>query len=187
MFTCTLSATGAAVGRVALGIIFSTAGLSKSLSPTLSDSVGSALRALGLTPLFLPTLVAGEILLGIWLISGTYRQAAVWMAAFTLLAFSCTLIVLSQRGYSGDCGCFLGTRKRASRVDIGRNAGFLLVAIVVANLPAPNQCIATRLKTSEFVVWLMAGVLTCFVLCYLAFRVQVQRIFSTRTNNEVTS
>jgi uncharacterized membrane protein YphA (DoxX/SURF4 family) len=129
MFTCTVSATSAAVGRVALGIIFSTAGLSKSFSPTLSDSVGSALRALGFSHLFLPTLIAGEILLGIWLISGTYPQAALWMAACTLLAFSGALIVLSHRGYSGDCGCFLGTRKRSSRADIARNAAFLLVGI----------------------------------------------------------
>ena len=74
-----------------------------------------------------------------------------------------------------------------SLVDIGRNAAFLLVAIVVANLPAPNQCIAIALKTSELAVWLMAVVLICLVLCYLAFRIQVQRISSTRTNNEVTA
>jgi uncharacterized membrane protein YphA (DoxX/SURF4 family) len=87
MFICTLSATTAAVGRQALGIIFSTAGLSKSLSPTQSSSVGSALRALGLTPLFLRPLVVGEILLGVWLISGTHPQASAWIAASTLLGF----------------------------------------------------------------------------------------------------
>jgi uncharacterized membrane protein YphA (DoxX/SURF4 family) len=113
--------------RVALGLVFLAAGALKigHTEEFASEIAGFQLLAHPLIAplaLLLPFL---ELMIGVYLVLGLFTRFAAWFAA----AIASAVV----RGISTSCGCFgPSDRSMTSWPEVGRDAGFALMALIIA-------------------------------------------------------
>ena len=121
--------------RIALGLVFLAAG---GLKVGHAEVFASEIAGFQLLPhpliaplaLLLPFL---ELMIGVYLILGLFTRFAAWFAALEMAVFAAAIASAVIRGISTSCGCF-GPSDHAttSWTEVGRDAGFTLMALVIA-------------------------------------------------------
>lgn len=121
--------------RIALGLIFVAAGALKigHTEEFASEIAGFQLLAHPLIAplaLLLPFL---ELMIGVYLVLGLFTRFAAWFAAAEMAIFAGAIASAVMRGISTSCGCF-GPNDHAttSWPEVGRDAGFMLMGVIVA-------------------------------------------------------
>lgn len=121
--------------RIALGLVFLAAG---GLKVGHADVFASEIAGFQLLPhaliaplaLLLPFL---ELMVGVYLVLGLFTRFAAWFAAAEMALFAAAIASAVVRGISTSCGCFgPNDRSTTSWPEVGRDAGFTLMALVIA-------------------------------------------------------
>ena len=166
--TCDTAGQLAAISRIGLGGIFAASAIAKARSP---QPIQHTIRHLGLgnsTRFIVHSLVAVEIVLGIWLISGFQEVTAIVSAIGLMLFFSAMQWWLWQRGYQHGCGCFGGSIS-SGVLDFIRNTVMLiagmagLFAALIENCPA--------LMIHEVPAFVQLGAVLAVLCCWLALTI----------------
>jgi hypothetical protein len=134
------------VGLIQLGVLFSVAGLAKSLDRVRFTA---ELSAQGLLPTWArgPTarlVPAVELLLGVWLVSGVRFRPTAACAAVLLVVFVAYRIALRALGPRGaPCGCLGSAKTRlAERPDaevVGLMLNLAVAVLIAASAPAGSN------------------------------------------------
>ncbi len=132
--------------RILLGGLFLIAGVLKAIDPArgavvLDFLAPRAWSAPTILAIGVMVLASWECALGVWLLSGESRAAAV-AAGATLLAFSLVLALLAASPDPPSCGCFGALLVGHARLDAGagllRNAALLWIALFLARHLRPR-------------------------------------------------
>lgn len=121
--------------RIALGLIFLAAGALKigHTEEFASEIAGFQLLAHPLIAplaLLLPFL---ELMIGAYLVLGLFTRFAAWFAAAEMAIFAGAIASAVMRGISTSCGCFgPNDHTTTSWPEVGRDAGFMLMGVIVA-------------------------------------------------------
>lgn len=121
--------------RIALGLIFLAAGALKigHTEEFASEIAGFQLLAHPLIAplaLLLPFL---ELMIGVYLVLGLFTRFAAWFAAAEMAIFAGAIASAVMRGISTSCGCFgPNDHTTTSWPEVGRDAGFMLMGVIVA-------------------------------------------------------
>jgi uncharacterized membrane protein YphA (DoxX/SURF4 family) len=121
--------------RIVLGLVFLAAGALKigHTEEFASEIAGFQLLAHPLIAplaLLLPFL---ELMIGVYLVLGLFTRFAAWFAAAEMAVFSAAIASAVVRGISTSCGCFgPSDRSMTSWPEVGRDAGFALMALIIA-------------------------------------------------------
>jgi len=148
-----------ASARVLLGGLLFVAGLLKIRHGTSDVQLARALEALGLRRLDfgLSRLVAVEVVLGVWLVSGKSPALVAVVAAALFTAFAIATAVLVARGYAEGCACFgSASETRLGPVQVARNLVFMTLAAIVAERSYNGACGALTLTDLPLVVLALA-------------------------------
>src|SRR4051794_28714135 len=137
--------------RLLLGGVFVVAGVLKMPDPAAAVRAVRAYRLLpellvGPVAFGLPVL---EIAVGLALLLGVFVRTAAIASAVLLVVFIGAVGSAWARGLQIDCGCFgnggrVAAGKPPSPLEVIRDAGPLLVAVVVAGWPAPRLAVGGR-------------------------------------------
>jgi uncharacterized membrane protein YphA (DoxX/SURF4 family) len=74
-----------------------------------------------------------ELMIGVYLVLGLFTRFAAWFAAAEMAVFSAAIASAVVRGISTSCGCFgPSDRSMTSWPEVGRDAGFALMALIIA-------------------------------------------------------
>ena len=138
--------------RIALGAVFLAAG---ALKVGHADVFASEIAGFQLLPhpliaplaLLLPFL---ELMIGVYLVIGLFTRFAAWFAALEMAVFAAAIASAVVRGISTSCGCF-GPSDRAttSWPEVARDAGFTLVAVIIAVWAPGALALDRRMETSH--------------------------------------
>jgi uncharacterized membrane protein YphA (DoxX/SURF4 family) len=141
----------ATVGRLLLGVVFVVAGALKVPDPAAAVR---AVRAYRLLPESSVAAVAFglpvvEIAVGLALLLGVFVRAAAIAAAVLLVVFIVAVGSAWARGLQIDCGCFgnggqVAAGETAYPLEIVRDVGLLLVAVLLARWPASRLALGGR-------------------------------------------
>ena len=139
----------AASCRVVLGLVFLAAALLKWFDPsgqgTYYGSLAHAAPAVGWV------IIAGELLLGVWLISGVSARPAAAVALFTLALFSGAIVADMLAAHPVPCGCFGAAWAAAHSpaaiehglaIGFARDILFLAAAAALLLLPRKSPAVA---------------------------------------------
>ena len=123
--------------RIALGLLFLVAGLSKAWDPrAYLDAVnGFQIVPPGVAPAVATVIVSLELVSGGLLLAGTYTWLGAILLGLLLATFNVALIVNLRRGRRNlDCGCFGGRTVRIGWGHVAQNTLLLAMAVLLARV-----------------------------------------------------
>ena len=128
-----ISAIAATLSRLGLGAVFVYAAVPKLLDWHGFADMVARYRMLpdilvDLTALFMPAL---ELVVGLLLIMGVYRQSAAWATILMNIVFMIAMGQALLRGLDTSCGCFTGESGPMTWWDMGRDVVFIMMAWLV--------------------------------------------------------
>ena len=122
--------------RLVVGGVFVFSGFAKGVDPWgTTYKITDYLTAMGLaewtgTALFIAVAVAVlEFLLGIALVTGSYRRSAPWLALLLMLVMTPLTLWLAVTDAVPDCGCFGDAMHMSNWATLGKNVLLLLGVI----------------------------------------------------------
>ena len=119
------------IAAVLLGVVFLVAGVMKLAAPQQWRAQSADLGVPSLVATVVPFV---ELILGALLVAQIARRQVAALAAALLVAFTVLLAVRLAQGRRPPCACFGAWSARPiSWRDVVRNAGFLVLAAVVAS------------------------------------------------------
>lgn len=98
------------------------------------------------------------------------------LAAIMLLVFCAALISVLTRNINTSCNCFGASEAPVSKIDVWRNIGFILVALVGLLTTLPSAAIAATLNITEFV--LIGMVAATFIAIWINLS-EIVQLFQT--------
>ncbi len=84
-----------------------------------------------ITPAFALLLASLELVIGILLLTGIYIRTVSWLTVSLNILFIIAMGQAILRGIDTSCGCFSTSADRLGIIDIGRDIGFIAMAVLI--------------------------------------------------------